>query len=541
MPRTLLTPSRNGFRDAFSWLRAYLVDGIRVDTRSLAVFRVFAGVLVIADVLLRSRNLRQFYSDDGLVPRSMAIEASADYAVSVFYLSGDPRIVFGLLLVQAIVAFQLIVGYRTRVATIVTFLFVISMDHRNPFVLSYADTLFRLLLFWAIFLPLGERWSVDAVHRDRSPRDSIASVASFFILLQMVFMYVGNGINKHESELWQTGEAAPLVLGLDNITFLFGEFTRNVPTLLTYGGLIWYYMVLFAWVLFLLRGRLRMVAVGMFVAVHASFAVTVRIGAFPYVALLGLLPFLQGQFWRDLSTLARRLGFDATVLPRERFVTAARRVPDLRVDSPQIRHLRTSIYTASVAVIVASVLLVAAVMAANAGMIAAGDSDEREQELERILDETDGVSQIHTVAQSFKVDQRGWNIFAPNPRTHDRYHVFPAQTADGELLDVYNDREHTFDRPYDQLQRQFDTYRERFYMSSIRGGDHPEIREELARYYCTDWAVDNNVELTHVNMYHVTEDVTLETLDDHQNRERGIWRISKHTCSDHEPKDIVDP
>ena len=541
MSRLSVPAIRDRLRLSLPQVRQYLVDGVRVDTRSLAAFRVLAGLLVVADVLLRSRNLVQFYSDGGLVPRSMAMAASADYAVSVFYLSGDPRVVAGLLVVQVLVAVQLLVGYRTRVATVVTFLFVVSMDHRNPFVLSYADTLFRLLLFWAIFLPLGERWSVDAVHRDRSPRDSIVSVASCLILLQMVFMYVGNGINKTESALWQSGEAAPLVLGLDNITFLLGEFTRSVPTLLTYGGLVWYYMVLFAWVLFLLRGRLRVVVVGMFAVVHASFAVTVRIGAFPYVALLGLLPFLQGGFWRDFAALRRRLGLPSTPVPRERLIEAARRVPDLRTTTPTVRRLRAGLHSLGLVVIVASVLVVAVAMAATAGTLAAGDSDEREQELERVLEETAGVTQIHTVAQSLKIDQRGWNIFAPNPRTHDRYYVLPALTADGEVLDVYHEREQTFDRPYKQLQRQFNTYRERFYMSSIRNGDHPELRAQLAEHYCTDWAADNEVELTHVNLYQVTEAVTLETLDDPQNRERSVARISKHGCGDHEPRDIVDP
>lgn len=518
----------------------YLRERIRIDTRSLAVFRIGAGLLIIADVLLWSRNLVHFYSDDGVVPREMAREASADYAVSIYFLVGDPALVAVLFALQFLFALVLIVGYRTRVMMVVCFLCVISLDHRNPFVLSYADTLFRLLLFWSIFLPLGERWSVDAVHREREPRDSIVSVASFFILFQMVFMYVANALHKTESEAWHTGEAAALVLGLDNITFLFGETARNVPTLLTYGGRIWFYMLLFGWLLLLLPGRLRIVFVAMFVSVHASFALTVRIGAFPYVAILGLVPFLQTIFWNDTRRVLHVVGVTPG-LPEARLEALARRVPDIRFNRERLGSLRTHAYTATMVVIVISILLVAGVLATSAGTLAAGDSDEREEELVAVLGNTTGVEQIHTVAESLKIDQRGWNIFAPNPRTHDRYHVFPAQTEDGELLDVYNERELTFERPRKELHHEFDTYRERFYMGSIRDGEHEAIRSTLAEYYCTEWADEHGVELTHVNIYHVTEQVTIETLDDPDRRDKRVWNVSRHGCGDNEPETFFEP
>ncbi len=120
----------------------------------------------------------------------------------------------------------------------------------------------------------------------------------------MVYMYVHNGVHKMESDLWTSGEATLLIMGLDDMTFLLAEPMRQFPTLLQLGGLKWYYMLLFSWVL-LVVGRKRMVLVLPFVIAHASFAVTVRIGAFAYVAIAGLLLFVQRQVWEDGKSLLR--------------------------------------------------------------------------------------------------------------------------------------------------------------------------------------------------------------------------------------------
>lgn len=41
-----------------------------------------------------------------------------------------------LFVVRALIALQLIVDYRTRIAMILSFFFVISLDHHDPLVLT---------------------------------------------------------------------------------------------------------------------------------------------------------------------------------------------------------------------------------------------------------------------------------------------------------------------------------------------------------------------------------------------------------------------
>jgi len=92
----------------------------------------------------------------------------------------------------------LIFGYKTKTVLILSTILVISVDLRNPYVASYADTLFRLLLFWAIFLPLGNKWSIDSIKTTTKTKTSILTqIAGFFILFQMLAMYIVNGSIKY--------------------------------------------------------------------------------------------------------------------------------------------------------------------------------------------------------------------------------------------------------------------------------------------------------------------------------------------------------
>ncbi|MCL9816816.1 HTTM domain-containing protein [Natronocalculus amylovorans] len=507
-------------------------DTIRIDTRSLAIFRILLGLLVVADILLRSRNFWYFYSGEGVVPQSLALDAGRENAFSFYFFVDDPTLIAGLFVLQVLFAIQLIFGYKTRIATIISFLFVVSLDHHNPFVTSYADILFRLLFFWAIFLPLGERWSIDAVHRDRSPRSSFAGIAALFAMGQMVWMYLVNWFHKSQDSLWTSGEATPLIMGLDDMTFLLAGTVREFPTLLEYGGLLWYYMLLVSPLLILLVGRTRYPLILLFFGGHAMFALTVRIGAFAYVAFAGLVLFLQPQFWSDTAALSRRVGMRTEPFEtvRDRCIQLAERVPKRQPQHPSLPALKQYTYSAALGIVIGSIVIYTVFTVVPMGVVGEQVSPE---------------DRIEENARALSIDQPEWSVFAPTPRTTDRYYVFAAETADGALIDVYNDgRELTSERPYDELQNQYGTYRERFYMNSIRRSgmqDRDDSAAVLAAYTCELWAEEHDTELTQLTMYTITESITRETISDPANRESRSWVMFEYSCTDEPPERIALP
>jgi hypothetical protein len=429
----------------------------------------------------------------------------------------------------------LIVGYKTRIATILSFLFVISLDNHNPLITSHADSLFRLLFFWAMFLPLGERWSVDAVQRETPGRPVIANLASAAMLFQMLYMYVVNGALKTLSNSWVSGTATPIVFGLDDMTYFLAVYLREYPTLLGYGGMLWFGMLLASPLLMILPGWPRAIFASMFVIVHFSFGVTVRIGGFAWVAIAGVILFLPGQLWDALSRLADASHTAGRSLNWLR--ATGHRAGDWLANHLPRLQLPVQVPARAVSIVGTALLLVAIL---GVYVVSSTVHLYRWEAVER--PPTTAEDRIYRGTQMFRVNQALWTVFAPNPRSTDRYYVFPARTADGELLDVFNHRPLTFDRPHRELQLQYGNYRERFYMnSSRRAGSRGQVNPVLAEYICRTYREEHGIELEVINMYEVVETITLDTITDPDARERTRRLYYRHGCGDHEPAEIEVP
>lgn len=535
-------------------LKQYLRTSATIDTRTLATFRIGAGLLIVAEVLLRYRNFSLLYAEEGIVPQAIASERTVDYAVSVYFLTTDSTLIALLMGLQVLAGLLLLVGYRTRTMTAMSLLFVISLDFHNPFVNSYADTLFRLLLFWALFLPLGERWSVDARQGLSGGRDSFVGIASALALLQMVYMYVRNGIHKIESEQWtgdawigdvltgdlalrelQPGaEATPLILGRDDITFLVGEYTHHLTPILELGTTLWFYMMLSAWLLIVLHGRYRYPIILLFAGGHATFALTVRIGLFPYVAMLGLTLFLPRQFWDDGARGLQGLGVDPTRV-QDRIANGATFLTRL----PNRRHLAWEYRETAYQFALLFVVAVIAVSLAFSGAAVAGLGEHTNQNME---------GQVQHMAATLNVDQPDWSIFAPTPGTTDRYYVFPARTESGDIVDVYSGREDVSDGEFDwepafeSLEQQYGTYRERFLMNSVRRDNssrEASLAASYAAYLCENWETSDGESLTHISMWQVVQGVDYNTLGEPAERDAQHLTMHRFGCGDRDGDVLV--
>jgi len=133
----------------------------------LALFRIVLGVLLTAELLLRFRFLHVFYTDEGTKPLRLLLPKIDDLYLRVCY-----HCRFGTLLQQQIllgfqvaVAICFAIGYRTRIAAVLSFYMYTSLILRNTWLYFILDRYFYYLLFYSIFLPLHEKWSLDARRR----------------------------------------------------------------------------------------------------------------------------------------------------------------------------------------------------------------------------------------------------------------------------------------------------------------------------------------------------------------------------------------
>src|SRR5918912_4333536 len=172
-----------------SWGRAKVVEVFGADLRSLAVFRIVLGLLVLSDLANRVTDLSAHYTDAGVLPRTDLIEEVLDPSkFSLNLLNGQLLFQALLFATAALAALGMLVGFRTRLMTVVVWVLLLSIQWRNPLVLGAGDILLHLLLFWGMLLPLGAYWSVDRALKPAPSRLSMQflSFATVGLFMQIV-------------------------------------------------------------------------------------------------------------------------------------------------------------------------------------------------------------------------------------------------------------------------------------------------------------------------------------------------------------------
>lgn len=311
LPLQSATPARSGrYADYF----------FRIDARSLGLFRILLSLVLIGLWTFRWRWLSVMYTDSGVLPRSSLFELVSGAP----YFRYTPLAWFGSELgircffLAALASYVLLlVGYRTRLASVLAFLFFVCISHRNPYILIGADFVLGSMLFWTMLLPVGLRFSVDAVRKalrgnvsllDRANGSSkdwdrrtipapVAprSLAALFVIVHFAAIYFFTGVWKTGVTWWGEGTALYYVLHMEQSLYSAGALLAEAPLwllkMLAYGTLIMEYTVPLAFLLPWGQPWLRRIMLLALAGFHIGIAVTIDAGVFSY-AMLAVFPLL---------------------------------------------------------------------------------------------------------------------------------------------------------------------------------------------------------------------------------------------------------
>jgi hypothetical protein len=281
-----------------------------IDLRTLALYRVCLALIIITDLVARARDLTAHYSDAGVLPRAALLGEIGQWSPSLHLISGSPRIEALLFVLAGVVALALLVGYRTRAATLLSWLLLLSLQARNPAIMQGGDMLLYLLLFWGMFLPLDARFSVDAALNEDAQRapNAFFSMATTALLVQAMCVYTFGALLK-TSPVWiPDGTAVYYALNLDYLVTPIGAWLREFPSLLTY-------LTYFVWSLELLSPvlmfspiahvRVRLAGMALLLMLHTGFLLCLYIGIFPFASMTSILAFTPGRVWDWIGARVR--------------------------------------------------------------------------------------------------------------------------------------------------------------------------------------------------------------------------------------------
>ena len=279
------------------YLRLYFLKTFTLDLRALALFRIGMAVLLLIDLYTRATDLEAHYANSGVLP----LPALFNYSWNSFFFSfhttsGLWQIQALYFFLAAIFAVCLLLGFKTRIATVLSWIFILSLQNRNPMILQGGDDLVRMLLFWAIFLPWGAYYSLDARKTCEPEKTTYCSAATVAFILQIFLLYFCTALLKHAPEWGKEGTAIYYALSLDQILLPLGKLLYPHYELLkgmTFG--VYYTELLLPFLLLIpfYNSWLRLVVIFVLASLHLGISVTLFVGLFyliNLVSLLGLIP-----------------------------------------------------------------------------------------------------------------------------------------------------------------------------------------------------------------------------------------------------------
>lgn len=289
-----------------------------IDLRTLALFRISLATMILVDLALRARDIGAFFTDEGVLTRAQSMGHSIAYRWSLHWINGTEWAQVILFIVAATAALLLLVGYRTRIMVVLSWVFLLSIQNRNELLTTGGDNLLLLMVFWAMFLPIGARFSVDAALNSAYQKDLNArvevnhdycSIASVAVLLQVAYLYFFTAILKTGDSWRVTMDAAFYAIHIDQLTTIFGHWMRNFPALMHFGTYyVWYLEVLALFLLFspIFYIPLRLITLALLILMHAAFLACLYLVLFPFIDLVSLTLFVPGVVWVWLAKKTQR-------------------------------------------------------------------------------------------------------------------------------------------------------------------------------------------------------------------------------------------
>src|SRR5207302_774947 len=187
---------------------------------------------------------------------------------------------------------------------------LLSLHNRNPMILQGGDVLLRMLLFWGMFLPLGVRYSLDALLKPSTlaPQATrVFSVATVAMLLQVAFMYWFSVFLKTDPVWFGDYTAIYYALSLDHFVTPLGKLLLPYPTLIK--GLTFATVSLEALgpVLALLAGvckwPVRVAVILAFATFHIGMGLCLELGLFSSICCVAWLAYLPAGFWNRVGRM----------------------------------------------------------------------------------------------------------------------------------------------------------------------------------------------------------------------------------------------
>jgi hypothetical protein len=281
---------------------------LALDPRTLGLVRIYVGCLLLVDLLRRIPHLRTWYTNDGPLPNHVLMwRPAAEHQFSLFFLASNHGEAVFLFVLCGLTFALLALGYRTRLMHFLSLVAICSLHNRVAMFEDGSEVTTRLLTFWTLFLPMGVRFSVDALRApaETAERRPAISLAVLAILLQVALLYTFNVLHK-DGHTWREGSTVHYVLHQDRIVTWIGwklrpHMTFELSRVLTYAAMITESLLPILILSPIGTKLTRRVAIVFAFGLHIGFALLLNLGMFSFNMIGFFLLLLSDRDWKWLE------------------------------------------------------------------------------------------------------------------------------------------------------------------------------------------------------------------------------------------------
>lgn len=497
---------------------------IGLDLRSLAICRIATALLILIDLTFRIGDLTAHYTDQGILSRDVLAQLTGDpLNWSLHSVNGTWLFQLILFAIQAVFAFGLLIGFRTTIVTVASWVLLTSLHNRNPMILDNSDLVLQLILFWNMFLPWGSRFSVDAASfpESRLACKRVLSAGTFALTAQFVFIYVFAALQKTGPHWTTDGSAIYFALSLESHALPFARILLQLPRgLLEFATFAtWWFELIGPFLIFipLQNSRARTAVVAAFMLFHAGMGVCLAVGLFPLISMAMVVALLPSSFWDryvfrrvvqfrrcfDRGAARQSMTSHAAVL-RNRFVKRLRGLlisvqpPVRRIASGRWqRRAAPRTWRESSTMCFVPLFLIGYVLLWNLGTLPGS----------RI-----GVGRWSFIGNALRLDQ-AWVMYAPFPYTDDGWFVIEGRTRDGNTFDLFHfamtgeSRDQVIPEKPDCISQTFKNGRWQKYIGRLWDSRDAAHRRHFADYLRRQWNSKHNSHqsLVELRMFYMLE------------------------------------
>jgi hypothetical protein len=419
----------------------------QLDMRALGLMRIGVALVVISDIIIRWQDLGAFFTNDGIWPTTLLHNFGWQKGYWCFHdLSGSSGFEAVLFSFHLLFAIGLLLGYKTRLCTLLVWIFTVSLHNRNLFILQSGDDLLRITLFWALFFPWGHALSIDS--KKYSTKEKYSGLAAFGYLVLIASVYIFTVLLKNSSEWHGDASAVYYALSLDQLRLPLGDTIYKHPQLMQFLTKLVYFTEFIIPILILLPTKNKWIKLSAFVLImlmHIGIGLSLYVGLFYIINITTALTILPSEF-----------------LDRFKLLCISNVGKSKRKIFSVTKHI----------VNIFSALVIALCLIMNLSYM-----PWFEYELNR---------PVKFVVNVLRLNQF-WGMFSPHIMKEDGWLLHEGYTSEGKLWDLYYDLPYIYSEKPEHLVKNFKSDRWRKLVENMQRNDYTFLRPRYCKYWLKKW------------------------------------------------------